>query len=142
MRTTISTIVVCLLAVVMNSHSQTQSNSPAGSFGFQLSNTIGVLNFDGAGNVAVTYNSVDNGSLTSGTATGTYSGNSNGIGTLNLTANDGSGTLTIATVITDSGAGILLLQTNNGGGGNGGGGNGGGNNGGCSNSTTGLARRL
>jgi hypothetical protein len=146
MRTTISTIVVCLLAVVMNSHSQTQSNSPVGSFGFQLSSVVGVMNFDGAGNLTGTYTSLNNGqtAVQSGTLAGTYSSNSSGIGSLNLGIDGGSsGNVTFSVVITDGGAGLLLLQTGNQDQGNNGGGNGGGNNGGCSNnSTTGIARRL
>ena len=145
MRTTISTIVVCLLAVVMNSHSQTQSNSPAGSFGFQLSNVLGVLNFDGAGNVAGTYTSLNNGQTTvqSGTLAGTYSSNSNGIGAINLAIDGGSnGNVAFSVVVTDGGAGLLLLQTGSSDKGNNGGGDGGGNNGSCStNAQTGIARR-
>jgi hypothetical protein len=144
MRTTISTIVVCLLAVVMNSHSQTQSNAPVGSFGFQLSNVVGVLNFDGAGNLAGTYTSLNNGQTTvqNGTLAGTYSSNSSGIGSLNLAVDGGGGNVTFSVVITDGGAGLLLLQTGSSDQGNNGGGNGG-NNGNCSNNAqTGIARRL
>jgi hypothetical protein len=144
MRTTISTIVVCFLAVVMNSHSQTQSNSPVGSFGFQLNNVIGVMNFDGAGNMAGTYTGLNGGGgggAQSGIVTGTYSSNSNGIGSLNLAVDGGSnGNVTFSVVITDGGAGLFLLQTGgDNGGGNGGGNNGGNNNGG--NNSTGIARR-
>jgi hypothetical protein len=145
MRTTISTIVVCLLAVVMNSHSQTQSNAPVGSFGFQLNNVVGVLNIDGAGNVTGNYTSLNGGTTTvqSGTLAGTYSSNSNGIGGMNIAIDSGSnGNVTFSVVITDGGAGLLLLQTGSADQGNNGGGNGGGNNGGCSNnSLSGIARR-
>jgi hypothetical protein len=61
----------------MNSHSQTtpQSNSPVGSFGFDLGgNTVGVLNFDGTGNVIGSYLSVGQ-PAQAGTVTGKYSTN-------------------------------------------------------------------
>ena len=145
MRTTMSAIVVCLLAGVMNSHSQAQSNAPVGSFGFQLNNVVGVLNIDGAGNVTGTYTSLNNGGTTvqSGTLAGTYSSNSSGIGGMNLAIDGGnSGNVTFSVVITDGGAGLLLLQTGSSDQGKNDGGNGGGNNGGCSNNAlTGIARR-
>jgi hypothetical protein len=138
-RTTLNTFVICLLAVVMNSHSQTTpSNSPAGLFGFEVGgNTMGVLNFDSAGNVTGSYVSVGQPAQT-GILTGKYTTNANGIGSLNISVDNGNGNSTIAVVITDGGSKLLLLETSNDdhGGDNGGGnngGNGGGNNGGGNN---------
>ena len=101
------------------------SGSLNGSYGFQLNNspipagTIGVAHFDGAGNVAVLFTSVDVGSdpsqppVMSGTLTGTYSTNPDGSGTINFPAQSGlSGNSTYAFVITDGGSGALLLLTN------------------------------
>ena len=75
--------------------------SPNGSYGILLnqwpsSNTgndktsglVGVLNFDGAGNVTATY--TKDFTVKTGTATGTYSPNPDGSNTVNLTFDDGS----------------------------------------------------
>jgi hypothetical protein len=101
-----------------------QSGSLKGSYGFQLNNsplpagTIGVANFDGAGNVAVSFTSAGVGSdpsqppVSRGTLTGTYSTNPDGSGTINFPAQSGrSGSSAFAFVITDGGSGLLLLQT-------------------------------
>jgi hypothetical protein len=95
-----------------------------GSYAFQLNNspvpagTIGVMSFDGAGNVAASFTSVGVGSdpsqppVSSGTNTGTYSINPDGSGTINLASSSGQfANSTFAFVITDSGSGLLLLQT-------------------------------
>jgi hypothetical protein len=95
-----------------------------GSYGFQLNNspipagTIGVADFDGAGNVTVSFTSVGVGTdpsqppVMSGTLTGTYSTNPDGSGTMNFPAQSGqSGNSAFAFVITDSGSGALLLLT-------------------------------
>ena len=100
------------------------AGSPNGSYGFQLNNspipagTIGVANFDGAGNVAVSYTSVDVGTdpnqppVMSGTLTGTYSTNPDGSGTINFPAQSGqSGNSAFVFVVTDGGSGALLLLT-------------------------------
>jgi hypothetical protein len=90
-----------------------------GSYGYQSSfapfprGEVGVLTFDGAGNVTSTGTSVADGSargsgqpvLTGAGGTGTYSVNPDGTGTVQL---QGSGTL--AFVITDGGSGILFLR--------------------------------
>jgi hypothetical protein len=101
-----------------------QSGSLKGSYGFQLNNsplpagTIGVANFDGAGNVAVSFTSVGVGidpsqpPISRGTLTGIYSTNPDGSGTINFPAQSGqSGNSAFAFVITDGGSGLLLLQT-------------------------------
>jgi hypothetical protein len=97
-----------------------------GSYAFQFQNTpnptgtIGVMSFDGAGNVAMSFISVGPGKddtsgqapLSSGTITGTYSSNPDGSGTINFPAQPGqSASSTFAFVITDGGSGLLLLQT-------------------------------
>lgn len=98
--------------------------SPMGSYGILLnqwpsSNTgndktsglLGVLNFDGAGNVKATYTKVNlDFTVKTGTATGTYSPNPDGSNTINLTFDDGS-VWTLAAAVTDGGSGLQLLVT-------------------------------
>lgn len=72
---------------------------------------LGVLNFDGGGNVSATYTKVNwDYTKKTGTATGTYSGNPDGSNTVNLTFDDGS-LWTLAVAVTDGGSGIQLLVT-------------------------------
>jgi hypothetical protein len=99
-----------------------QGTMPAGSYGFQLNQwpdaqheplgVFGVVNLDGAGNAA--------GSLTvlghdagptpfSTTFTGTYSVKPDGTGQMILNLDIGV-TVTLATVVTDGGSTILMLQ--------------------------------
>ena len=95
-----------------------------GSYGFQLHNSpnvnvnLGVAKFDGAGNVALSGTFVGssdaNGQPTptfSLTQTGTYSINPDGTGTINFPAVPDQNALTYAFAITDSGSGLLLMQT-------------------------------
>jgi hypothetical protein len=92
-----------------------------GSYGFQLNyspfpaGAVGVMKFDGAGNVAVTLTSVGGGnsSATTGTFTGTYSVNPDGSGTINLKLASGQAGPAFAFVITDGGSQLLLLRTDN-----------------------------
>jgi hypothetical protein len=96
-----------------------QASSLNGSYGFQLNNspvpngTLGVMSFDAAGNVAMSFTSVAVGKddtsgqapVSTGTLTGTYSINPDGSGTITFPA------AAYAFVITDGGSGLLLLQT-------------------------------
>jgi hypothetical protein len=98
--------------------------SPLGSYGILLnqwpsSNTgndktsalLGVLNFDGAGNVTATYTKVNADYTTkTGTATGTYSANPDGSNTVNLIFDDRS-VWKLAAAVTDGGSGLQLLVT-------------------------------
>lgn len=93
-----------------------------GSYGFQANNspgpgaTVGVISFDGAGNATASFSSVGVGnggsqpSVSSGTATGTYSINPDGSGTIHLT--NASDQFTFAIVVTDGGSELLMLVTN------------------------------
>jgi hypothetical protein len=93
---------------------------PSGSYGFQFTKSpspegiVGVINFDGAGNLTGSFTDVSgndsNQPLVTGTFTGTYTPNPDGTGTMNI-AVDPSTTVTLAAVSTDSGSGMLLLQT-------------------------------
>ncbi|HYL38133.1 MAG TPA: hypothetical protein VEV17_19610 [Bryobacteraceae bacterium] len=109
------------------------SGTPAGtsftgSFGFLLNawNTnsaatgaafLGVMNFQGAGNVTGSYSFVMGGNnaqapqSSAGTFTGTYSNNSDGTGSVTIAFDIGF-TVTLATVITDGGQGLQLAMTN------------------------------
>ncbi len=94
-----------------------------GSYGFQFTNSpipaasVGVVNFDGAGNVSMSVTfvglsgTVGQPNIFTGSASGTYSTNPDGSGAITLTAANGN-TQTYVFVITDSGSGALLLQTN------------------------------
>jgi hypothetical protein len=74
---------------------------------------VGVMKFDGAGNVAVSLTAVGGGSSTPGTSTlsGTYSINPDGSGTINLKAPSGQPGPAYSFVITDGGSQLLLLRT-------------------------------
>ena len=94
-----------------------------GSFGFHLDSSpepgtvIGVVNFDGSGNAAVSFTAVAAGHdpsqapVLSGTLAGTYSTNPDGSGMLTLSDASGQPAGTYAFVMTDAGSGALLLQT-------------------------------
>jgi hypothetical protein len=106
-----------------------QSMPSSGSFGYLLNATfsdpsnesglaiLGVINFDGAGNVTGSYTTEQGSSAThssqpvTGTFTGTYSSNADGTGSLTTTADNGT-TFTFAMVITDRGQGIQFVATN------------------------------
>ena len=95
-----------------------------GSYAFQLNNsplpagTMGVMSFDGGGNVTVYFTSVGVGSdpsqppVTAGYISGTYAVNPDGSGTINLPPTSGQPAgSAFAFAITDGGSGLLLLQT-------------------------------
>jgi len=74
---------------------------------------VGVLTFDGAGNVTGSYTSIDGGVVQTGTLGGTYTVNSNGTGTITLTTGS---TAQFAVTLDSTAAGVAhgvqLLQTN------------------------------
>lgn len=97
-----------------------------GSYAIQMANapvpsgTIGTAKFDGAGNVVLSYTTVNIGNddksgvppIINATLTGTYSVNPDGTGTMKFaTGQSASPNATIAFVITDKGSGILALIT-------------------------------
>jgi len=99
-----------------------------GSYAFQFNNipnptgTIGVMKFDGAGNVAMSFTAIAPGKddmsgqapISSGTLTGTYSNNPDGSGTFSFkAASDQAAGPAFAFVITDGGSQLLLLRTDN-----------------------------
>jgi hypothetical protein len=105
------------------SSASAQAVAPNGSYGILLnqwkdansnnvSALLGVLNFDGAGNVTGTYTLVTtkNPTAATGTWTGTYSGNPDGSNTVNLTFDVG-GTITAAVMVTDGGNALQILLT-------------------------------
>ena len=99
-----------------------QTTAPVGSFGILLNQlktadassspgaALGVLNFDGAGNVSGSYTIVGKNPTATGTWTGTDSGNPDGSTTLNLTLDVGP-TVTAAMAVTDGGAGLQIMVT-------------------------------
>lgn len=106
-----------------------QSSSPSGSFGFLINSAfkssatatgmafLGLINFDGAGNVTGTYTyEVDARSsmpvkTTRGSLTGTYSSNADGTGSATI-ALDAGINLTFAMVSAESGQSLRLAVTN------------------------------
>jgi hypothetical protein len=100
-----------------------QFGFPLGSYGFQLNTTPlpgvvnGVVSFDDAGNAKASFTVVSVGKdpnqppVFTGTESGTYTINDDGTGTINLTTASGQPDSPVAFVITDGGAGLLLLQT-------------------------------
>ena len=101
---------------------------PRGSFGFLISGSyvsptgnngwamLGLMNFDGAGNVSGAYSVEFAGGpprvpSSTGTFTGTYSSNPDGTGTLTTNLDSGIA-FTFTMVITDGGNGLQLVATN------------------------------
>jgi hypothetical protein len=76
--------------------------------------TVGVMMFDGVGNVTVSYTSISGGVVQTGTGSGTYTVNSNGTGAITFTT--GSNPPHFAITLTSSAGGLAhgvqLLQTN------------------------------
>lgn len=101
------------------SSASAQVTSPHGSYGILVnqwkdassnnaSALVGVLNFDGAGNITGSYTLVSKNSPTTGMLTGTYSGNSDGSNTVNLTFDVGA-TATLSLAVTDAGTGLQFM---------------------------------
>lgn len=82
-----------------------------GAYGFKVTSspypggTIGVMNFDGAGNVSMPLTTVGVGAAAKGTFTGTYTINPDGSGTIQTPGPS------FAFVMTDGGSELLLLRT-------------------------------
>ena len=104
-----------------------QTMPPSGSFGFLISSTyanptpnngwaaLGLMNFDGAGNISGTYNAQFAGGpppvmSATGSLTGSYSSNPDGTGTVTV-ALDAGISLTFAMVMADQGNGLQLVAT-------------------------------
>jgi hypothetical protein len=100
-----------------------QVSSLNGSYGYRLDNSpvpsgsIGVFDFDGAGNVTSSFTNVGSPGtgpqlgVGNGTSNGTYAVNPDGTGTIALTQANGQPGPTFAFVITDGGSQLLLLRT-------------------------------
>ena len=99
-----------------------QTTSPVGSYGILLNQwkgadassspgaLLGVLNFDGAGNVSGSYTVVGKNPTATGMWTGTDSGNPDGSTSLNLTLDVGA-TLSAVMAVTDGGGGLQIMIT-------------------------------
>jgi hypothetical protein len=105
-----------------------QSSSPSGSYSFLITPSfsstsdatglaiLGVMNFDGAGNVTGPYtyevdaNSAQAPKTTTGTFTGTFSSNPDGTGSVTI-ALDAGITLTLATVTSEGGQSLQFVAT-------------------------------
>jgi hypothetical protein len=74
---------------------------------------VGVLTFDGAGNVTGSYTSTDGGVVQTGTLGGTYTVNSNGTGTIAFsTGSTAQFAITLDSTAAKVAHGVQLLQTN------------------------------
>ena len=75
---------------------------------------MGVMTFDGAGNVTASYTMISGGSVTTGTLGGTYAVKSNGTGTIKFTTGTNPPQFAITLNSTAAGVahGVQLLQTN------------------------------
>ena len=112
----------CLTPATRVWSASAQITSPNGSYGILLnqlkdpnsnsiSSLLGVLSFDGAGNVSGSYTIVSSKNpIATGTLTGTYSGNPDGTNTVNLTFDVGA-TATVLLAVTDGGNGLQLVLT-------------------------------
>ncbi|HYL35581.1 MAG TPA: hypothetical protein VEV17_06695 [Bryobacteraceae bacterium] len=96
-----------------------QVTSPNGSYGILLnqwkdpnsnnvSALLGVVNFDGAGNISGSYTIVSKNPVMTGTLTGTYAGNPDGSNSANLTFDIGA-TMAASVAVTDGGTGLQLI---------------------------------
>ena len=113
-----------LTLTLMCSSAYAQSTPPSGTFGYLIhasytdpSNKsgfalIGLMTFDGAGNVTGSYTSEPQNTPQprTGALTGTYTANPDGTGSMNI-ADDMGTKFTFATVTVDGGQGIQLLVT-------------------------------
>jgi len=118
-----------LLLTMFSGAAFAQSASPSGSFGFLINASIsnsspdstglailGVMNFDGAGNVAGTYlyevdaNSPTAPKTTRGSLAGTYSGNADGTGSMTI-ALDAGINLALAMATSENGQSLRLVAT-------------------------------
>jgi len=96
-----------------------KGGSVSGSYGVQLNyspfpaGTVGMMKFDGEGNIAVSLTTIGGTSngFAPGTFTGTYSTNADGTGTINLQTASGQAGPVFAFVVTDGGSQLLLLRT-------------------------------
>ena len=97
------------------------NGSLKGSYGFLIAqwtsspsesafNSLGVMTFDGAGNLSGSFTTNAGGTVITGTFSGTYSVNSNGTGSMSFEIT-GYGTVTNAFVVDASTKNLQLLQT-------------------------------
>jgi hypothetical protein len=76
--------------------------------------TVGVMTFDGVGNVTASITSIQGGVVQTGTASGTYSVNSNGTGSINFTTGGGTPphfAITLNSTASGLAHGVQLLMT-------------------------------
>jgi len=123
------TVVAVLVCLVVTLAAQTAvAQSPAfnngslkGSYGFLMAkwtstssesawNVVGVMTFDGAGDLSGSFTENKAGSVDTGTFTGTYSVKSNGTGSMSFTSSNG-GNVTLALVIDASSKNLQLMET-------------------------------
>jgi hypothetical protein len=127
-RSYLRVVSVSVLALTLLCSAAGQSMPPSGSFGFLLNASftnpftnsgvgiLGVMNFDGAGNVTGTYtfamggNNMQATQTITGNLTGTYSSSPDGTGSVTIALDFGI-TPTFAIVITDGGQGLQLALT-------------------------------
>jgi len=117
-------VLACAMAVPMAlAQSPAYNNgSLKGAYGFltdkwtsdsahNADSTLGVMTFDGAGNVSGSFTDDNAGNITTGTLSGTYSVKSNGTGSMSLTLSNGA-KMTMAMVLDAAAKSLQLLATN------------------------------
>jgi len=121
----VGVLILVTIALAFSAQATTFSNaSLKGSYSFLTNlwtanaNTsefamVGVMTFDGAGNVTGSYTSVTGGVAQTGTLGGTYTVNSNGAGTITFTSGSTAQfAITLNSTAAKVAHGVLLLQTN------------------------------
>jgi len=119
------TVLICLFAVTLSAARQIRpakysNGSLQGSYSF-LTNKwlsdpthdavgiVGIMNFNGLGNVSSSFTVDDSGTVYTGTAAGTYSVASDGTGNVKMTYPDGS-SITLFIVLNAAGKGFQAVQ--------------------------------
>ena len=124
----VAVLVFVTITLALSAQAVVFSNaSLKGSYSFLLNRwtvqynqdaVVGVMAFDGAGNVAASFTYIDGGVVQTGTDSGTYTVNSNGTGAINFTNFSGTGAsphfaITLNSTAAGLAHGLQLVQTNN-----------------------------
>lgn len=118
-------VILVIGMLVVSAHATYTVASIKGDFSFLLNKwtadanvgedaVLGIFHFDGAGSLSGSFSEMHRGVLQTGTATGTYSVNSNGTGTIFLTLPPDNPQIAFVVSSTKTGlaGGLQLLQTN------------------------------
>lgn len=114
-----------VIALALSAHASFSNASLKGGYSFLLNKwsadvntneeaTVGVVTFDGVGNVTASYTSIHGGVVHTGTASGTYTVSANGTGAITFSTGTNPPHFTITLTSSAGGLahGVQLLQTN------------------------------